>query len=191
MYLPYGQPTTTWAASELVVRTSLPPAQAFAAIRKAVTEIDATQPVAALSTMEGVLEGTLAQPRFTALLVSTFAGLALLLAVIGIYGVLSFAVARRSREIGVRMALGATSTDVLRLVGLEGIWLIVLGLLVGVAGAAVAARGLSGILFGVTAIDGQTYGLAVGLMLVTAILACVLPTLRATRVDPARVLRAQ
>jgi putative ABC transport system permease protein len=191
VYLPYGQPTTTWAASELVVRTSLPAPQAFAAIRAAVKEVDPAQPVAALSTMEGVLEGTLAQPRFTALLVSTFAGLALLLAVIGIYGVISYAVARRSREIGVRMALGATTTDVLRLVGLEGIWLIVLGLLVGVAGAAVAARGLSGILFGVQTVDPKTYALAASLMLVTAILACLVPTLRATRVDPATVLKAQ
>ena len=189
VYLPYGQPQTTWAPSELVIRTTLPPRDAFTAIRSSVRELDPNQPVTALATMEGVLEHTLEEPRFTAVLIAMFAGLALLLALVGIYGVISYAVSRRSREIGVRVALGARSADILRLIGGEGLSLVVVGLLVGLTGAAVVTRSLQGMLFGVEPLDPATYLMASGIMLLTALAASLIPTIRATRVDPASVLR--
>ena len=189
VYLPYGQPQTTWAPSELVIRTTLPPRDAFTAIRSSVRELDPNQPVTALATMEGVLEHTLEEPRFTAVLIAMFAGLALLLALVGIYGVISYAVSRRSREIGVRVALGARSADILRLIGGEGLSLVIVGLLVGLTGAAVVTRSLQGMLFGVEPLDPATYLMASGIMLLTALAASLIPTIRATRVDPASVLR--
>jgi putative ABC transport system permease protein len=190
VYLPYGQPTTSWAPTELVIRSSLPPADAFGAIRAVVRDLDPNQPVAGLATMDGVLERTLERPRFTALLVSAFAGLALLLALVGIYGVISYGVTRRSREIGVRLALGARRADVLRLIGGEGLTLVAIGLAGGLAGAALVTRSLTGLLVGVEALDPATYAIAGGVMLLTALAACVVPTVRAARLDPASVLRA-
>ncbi|HJR58054.1 MAG TPA: ABC transporter permease [Vicinamibacterales bacterium] len=191
VYLPYGQPTTSWAPSELVIRSNLPAPDAFAAIRAAVRSLDPNQPVAGLATMEAVLERTLERPRFTALLVSTFAALALLLALVGIYGVISYAVTRRAREIGVRVALGARRGDVLRLIGGEGLSLVGIGLAIGLAGAALVTKSLTGMLVGVEALDPATYAMAAAVMLLTAFAACVIPTLRAIRVDPASVLRTQ
>ena len=190
VYLPYGQPQTAWAPSEILVRTTLRPADAFAAIRAAVRALDPNQPVTALATMDGVLQQTLQRPRFTAALVATFAGLALALALVGIYGVISYAVSRRTREIGVRVALGARRADVLRLIGGEGLGLVGLGLVVGLAGAALVTRSLEGMLFGVEPLDLRTFAWSAGVMLLTAATACLEPTLRATRVDPAAVLRS-
>lgn len=191
VYLPYGQAATAWAPSELVIQSSLPPPDAFAAIRNSVRDLDRNQPVSALATMAGVLEQRLERPRFTALLIGTFAGLALLLALVGIYGVISYAVTRRSREIGVRVALGARRADVLRLIGGEGFSLVIIGLVVGLAGAALVTKSLAGLLVGVQALDPMTYAAAAGVMLLTAVAACIVPTLRAIRLDPATILRAQ
>ena len=191
VYLPYGQPTAAWAAGEIVIRTTLPAEEAFAVLRGAVRELDGSQPVSALATMASAVDRTLAQPRFMALLTATFAGLAVLLAVIGIYGVVSYAVAKRTREIGVRVALGASRGDVLRLIGLEGLWLVLAGLGLGLLGSALASRGLRGTLFGVSALDMTTYVIASSIMLLAAVLASAVPTLRATRVNPATVLRTQ
>jgi len=138
-----------------------------------------------------VLERTLERPRFTALLVSTFAALALLLALVGIYGVISYAVTRRSREIGLRVALGAGRADVLRLIGREGVSLVAVGLAAGLAGATLLTRSLTGLLVGVEPLDPATYAMAAGVMLLTAVAACVIPTARAIRVDPASVLRTE
>jgi len=118
-----------------------------------------------------------------------FAGLALVLALVGIYGVISYAVSRRSREIGVRVALGARSVDILRLIGGEGLSAVIVGLLAGLTGAAAATRSLQGLLFGVEPLDPATYLIASGIMLLTATAASLIPTIRATRVDPASVLR--
>jgi putative ABC transport system permease protein len=191
VYLPYGQRETSWAPSELVIRTTLPPADAFAAVRTAVRELDPNQPVTAMATMEGVLDQTLQRPRFTAVLIGAFACLALLLAVVGIYGVISYAVSQRSREIGVRVALGAQRADVLRLIGGEGLWFVLAGLVAGLAAAPLLTRSLQGMLFGVEPLDPATYAAASAIMLVTALAANVIPTIRATSVDPAAVLRTQ
>ncbi|MEO5896859.1 MAG: ABC transporter permease [Vicinamibacterales bacterium] len=190
VYLPYGQ-TQAWAPSEIVVRSALPPATVVNAIRATVKALDANQPVTSVYTMKEVMAQSVAKPRFNALLVGAFAALALLLAVIGIYGVLSYAVSQRRREMGVRVALGATRGDVLRLIAGDGLTVVGTGLVVGLAASAVLTRWLEGMLFGVKPLDLPTYATAALIMSLASLAACVVPTLRATRLDPANVLRAQ
>ena len=141
--------------------------------------------------MQDVLRQSVARPRFNAVVVGTFAALALALAVVGIYGVISYAVTERTREIGVRVALGASRGDVLRLVGREGITLVGIGLIAGLAASALLTRALEGLLFEIEPLDPATYLAASVVMLLASAAACLLPTLRATRVDPADALRAQ
>ena len=190
VYLAYGQ-TEAWSPSEVVVRSPLPPAVVVSTIRDAVRDLDRNQPVTAVYTMQDVLRQSVARPRFNAVVVGTFAALALALAVVGIYGVISYAVTERTREIGVRVALGASRGDVLRLVGREGIILVGIGLIAGLAASALMTRALEGLLFEIEPLDPATYLAASVVMLLASAAACLLPTLRATRVDPADALRAQ
>jgi ABC-type antimicrobial peptide transport system permease subunit len=142
-------------------------------------------------TMRDVISRAVAKPRFNAVLVGAFASLALLLSVIGIYGVISYAVSQRRREMGVRIALGAQRADVLRLVAADGLTVVGAGLLLGLAASALLTRSLEGMLFGIKPLDPSTYAIAAAIMSIAAVAACLIPTLRATRVDPADVLRAQ
>ena len=190
VYLAYGH-SDAWSPSEVVVRSALPPAVVVRAIRDAVRDLDRNQPVTSVHTMSDVVRQSVARPRFNAVLVGSFAALALALAVVGIYGVLSHAVTERTREIGVRVALGASRGDVLRLVGREGISLVGIGLIGGLAAAALLTRALEGLLFEIEPLDPATYLAASAVMLLASAAACLLPTLRATRVDPAEALRAQ
>jgi putative ABC transport system permease protein len=125
------------------------------------------------------------------LLLAIFAGVALLLAAVGIYGVMSYSVAQRTREIGIRIALGARRVDVLRMTVIQALWLVALGLLLGLAGAMVLTRVMSSLLFGVSATDPLTFFTISLVLLAAALLASYLPALRATRVDPMIALRAQ
>jgi putative ABC transport system permease protein len=139
--------------------------------------------------MDQVFAAAISQERFQALLLGLFAALALILACVGLYGVISYAVAQRTHEIGVRMALGARPGDVLKLVLRQGMWLTIAGLVVGIAIGSVATRVLSDMLFGVTPRDPLTFVGVPALLLLVAFLACYIPARRATRIDPLVALR--
>jgi putative ABC transport system permease protein len=185
MYLPrieIGRPS-------LVVRSSGDPIILTGAIREVVQSLDKDQPIANVQTMEQVVAGSVAQPRFRTVLLGVFALLALVLAAIGIYGVMSYAVTQRTHEIGIRMALGAQPRSVLGLVVGQGVKLALAGVGIGLAGAWGLTRLISTLLFEVTATDPVTFA-AVALVLAgVALLACYLPARRAARIDPMLALR--
>jgi putative ABC transport system permease protein len=175
--------------TNLVVRTSQDPLSAVAAIRSRIQQLDPNQPVADVKTMDDVVAESLAPQRAPVWLFGGFSAIALFLAAIGIYGVLSYFVVQRSQEIGVRMALGAQRSNVLGLVLGQGARLIALGVAIGIAGGFLAARALTSLLFGVKSTDLPTF-IAVSVLLAgLALVACAVPALRATRVDPLVVLR--
>jgi putative ABC transport system permease protein len=158
-------------------------------IRNAVRELDPTLPVYNLRSMEEVVSKSVVQPRFLALLLATFSGIALFLAAIGIYGVMAYSVTQRTQEIGVRMALGARPLHVLRLVFKQGLGMLVIGTLIGLAGAFALTRLMRTLLFEVTATDPLTYVSVIGLLILVALLACYIPARRAAKVDPLVALR--
>jgi putative ABC transport system permease protein len=174
---------------DMVVRTSVAPGTLAAAITNAVHEIDSEQPVLEVMTMEQFLADSLSPQRFNMLMLATFAGLALVLAAIGIYSVLSYVVRRRVREIGIRMALGAQIRDVLRMIVLEGMKPVMIGLGIGIAGAVILGRVVAKLVFGVKTTDPATYAAVSLLLMAVALLATAAPAYRATRVDPMRTLR--
>jgi putative ABC transport system permease protein len=175
--------------TNLVVRTSQDPLSAVAAIRSRIQQLDPNQPLADVKTMDDVLAESLAPQRAPAWLFGGFSAIALFLAAIGIYGVLSYFVVQRRQEIGVRMALGAQRSNVLRLILGQGARLIAIGIAIGIVGGVWAARALTSLLFGVKSTDLPTF-IAVSVLLASlALVACAVPALRATRVDPLVVLR--
>ncbi len=173
----------------VVVRTARDPGALASAMRNEVAQLDPTLPLANLQTMDANLSGSLARPRFLALLLGIFAALALALAAVGTYGVVSYFVAERDREIGIRMAMGAESGNVLGMVLKHGGGLAAGGLLLGVIGAFSLSRVMESIVFGIPTTDAATYALAPTVLALVALLACYIPARRATRVDPAVVLR--
>jgi putative ABC transport system permease protein len=160
-------------------------------LRTVVPSVNPSLTAANIRPMEQVVAQSVAVPRFNMLLVSAFALLALLLAAIGMYGVIAYSVAQRTHEIGVRMALGAERIDVLRLVLSEGMATAAGGVAVGLAGAAALTGAMTRLLFGITARDPLTFGAGAVMLLVVAVLASVIPALRATRVEPVTALRAE
>ena len=190
LYSPYAQERRSWLAPrDLVVRTNGDAASLAGAVRKAVWAVDKDQPVSNVRTMDEVFAAAISRERFQMLLLSLFATLALVLACVGLYGVISYAVAQRTHEIGVRMALGAQPRDVLRLVIRQGMVLTFAGLLLGIAGGLAATRVMTDLLFGVTATDAVTFFSVAGLLVLVAFLACYVPARRATRIDPLVALR--
>ena len=187
MYLPFAQNTT--AAMTLVARTTGDPADNIAAVRREVLSLDKDQPVYNIRTMRQLLGASIAQRRFNMLLLSAFAFIALLLAASGLFGVMAYTVAQRTHEIGVRLALGAQTRDVLRLVVGNGMALAALGVAVGLAGAFGLTRLMSSLLFGVTPTDAATFVVVSIVLLAVALLACYIPARRATQVDPLVALR--
>lgn len=175
----------------VAVRSGLAPEALTEALRREVWAIDPALPVAHVSSMEEVFGASIARARFLTLLLAIFGALALALAAIGIYGVMSYTVAKRSQELGIRIALGADRARVLRLVLTQGLAMTVAGLLVGVAAAWGLSRLLGSLLYGVGATDPATYAVVLGLLFATALVASLLPALRATRVDPIGVLRSE
>jgi putative ABC transport system permease protein len=173
----------------IVVRSSLPLDSLAPQIRRTVQAMDATLPIVRLRTMDDVFGMSVARPRLLAQLLGFFAGLALLLAVIGTYGILSYAVTERRREIGIHMALGATRSKVLGMILGQGLRLTVTGLVAGLLAALALTRLLQAQLFNVKPSDPATLATVVAFIAAAALLACYLPASRATRVDPMVVLR--
>ncbi|HEU4563113.1 MAG TPA: ABC transporter permease [Gemmatimonadaceae bacterium] len=189
MYFPYAQRPTR--AMMVVMRTDGDPIAATGALKQAVKAVDADIAVARISSMRQLIDRAIAQPRVNTVLLGIFAAVALLLAAVGIYGVTSYAVAQRTREIGVRMALGAHPGDVLRLVVRQGMAPVLLGLAAGLVAALAATRVMRTLLFGVSAGDPLTFGAITIVLGAIALLAAVLPARRAARVDPIEALRAE
>ena len=173
----------------LVVRTSTDPESATSVIRGAVASVDKDQPIHRVMTMEQVRSDSVSNKRLSMLLLTIFAGVALVLASVGIYGVMSYSVSERTHEIGIRMALGAKAADVLKLVVGQGMALALAGVVIGVAAALLLTRFMQSLLFGVTATDATTFMLISVLLAGVALLACYLPARRATKVDPMVALR--
>jgi predicted permease len=190
-YLPFYQDPGFFSMS-LVVRTKLDDALTISnAVRAAIQSVDRHQPVFLIKTMQQFVNESLAQRRLTLWLMSVFAAVALSLAAIGLYGVMSYAVSQRTHEIGLRLALGAQARDVLRLVLRQGMTLVFAGAAVGLSAAFVLTRLMQNVLFGVSASDATTYAVIVVLLLFVALLACWLPARRATKVDPLIALRSE
>ena len=185
----YPMATRAWPLMDVVVRTDASPETLLPAIRQKVRELDAELALANVRTMDQWLSNSAAQPRLNTLLLVVFASVALLIASIGIYGVIAYSVSQRTGEIGVRMALGATPSDMLRLVIGEGMKLALIGIVAGLLGGLALGRAVSSLVFGVPVRDPLTFtGVAVVLAGV-ALAACTIPALRASRVDPIVALR--
>jgi putative ABC transport system permease protein len=171
------------------VRSAVEPESLVPAVRETVRQIDKAQPVAEVREMEQIVSEAAAQPRFNSLLLSLFAGVALLLAAIGLYGVISYGVAQRTHEIGLRMALGAQRWDVLKMVVGQGMRLVGLGMGLGLIGAFIVTRLLESLLYGVSATDEVTFVGVTVLLLMVALIACYIPARRAMKIDPMTALR--
>jgi putative ABC transport system permease protein len=188
MYFCYGE-NANRNTMALVIRGDGDPTPLTASVRSAVQGLDKDQPVYDIRTMEKVFEENAAGRRFQMLLFGIFAGVALVLAAVGIYGVMSYMVTQRSHEIGIRMALGARMVDVLRLVIGQGMRLVVCGVVAGLIAAFLLAKSLAGLLYGVRPTDPQTLLAVSALLSLVALAASYIPALRAARVDPVIALR--
>jgi predicted permease len=187
LYFPFTQvPQRT---SYLVIRTQGDPMSISNAVRTEIRNLDRALPIANLRTLDDVMNTARSRPRFLTLLLTLFSSLSLALAALGIYGVISYSVAQRTNEIGIRMALGAQSTDVLRLVGASGIRLAIAGIVIGAIGALALTRTMSGLLFGVSSIDPATFLFMAGALAAVTLIACYIPARRAAKVDPLIALR--
>ncbi|MGH9938298.1 MAG: ABC transporter permease [Blastocatellia bacterium] len=189
IYLPYAQspaPLVTW-----VIRTTGDPLKELAAIKEKIREGNPTQAFLSIATMDQLVDSTISQRRFNLLLLGSFAALALALSAVGLYGLISYTTAQRTHEIGVRMALGAQSGDVLKLVIGQGIRLALIGVLIGLGGSLAVTRLMQTLLFGVSAVDPLTFVVIALLLTLVALVACWLPARRATKVDPMIALRCE
>ncbi len=187
IYLSYLQ--VPWFSTALLVRTEVDPSTFVAPIERALRSIDPAQSGSGTRTMDQLLSDSVAQPRFYSLLLGSFAGLALVLAMVGIYGVISYSVAQRTRELGIRIALGARVQHVLILVMGQAMMLVILGGVIGLGTAFALTRLMKKILFDVNASDPMTFGAVALLLTLVALIACYIPARRATKVDPLVALR--
>jgi ABC-type antimicrobial peptide transport system permease subunit len=186
-YLPYAQAIIT--SPPLAIRTAGDPASLAGALRAVLTSEDKDIPVYGVQTLEEAASKAAAQPRFQTMLLGCFAGMALLLSAIGLYAVLSYMVAQRTSEIGVRMALGAQRADVLGMIVRRGLTLALAGTAIGLAAAALLTRLMAGMLYGVEPFDPWTFAAVAGILLLVSLAASSAPAWRAARLDPMRTLR--
>jgi putative ABC transport system permease protein len=186
-YVPQTQ--TPFDQMTVVVKTASDPHSVISAVTKEVAALDRDLPVFSVKTMDEYLASSVASPRFNTTLLSIFAAVALALTIVGLYGVMSYSVAQRTNEIGIRMALGAQTRDVLSLIVRQGFTLVLLGLAIGLAGAFALTRLIATLLFGVTTKDPLTFAAVAALLAFVALLACYIPARRAARVDPMEALR--
>jgi putative ABC transport system permease protein len=175
----------------LAVRTSSRPDSLVSAVTNAIHEVDREVPLVDVATMEDLITNSISQRRFNMLLLAAFAGLAVVLAAVGIYSVLAYAVRRRRREIGIRMALGAQITDVVRMVVTEGMTPTLIGLIIGIAGALALGRILATLIYGIQASDPLTFIAVSALLLIVALSASLIPAYRAARIEPIKALREE
>jgi putative ABC transport system permease protein len=187
IYVPILQ--NPWFSASMALHTSGDPLAASAALKAAIAKVDKDLAVTHIQTMDEISAASVARPRFRAQLLGAFALLALLLSAVGVFGVLAFAVSRRKREFGIRMALGAQIADVLSLVLTRGLKIAAVGAAAGLLGAALLARSLATLLFGVRPLDPVTFGATAGLLALVSLAAAAIPAWRAARVDPAIALR--
>ena len=189
IYFALGQMAGRYRRMNLAVRTSVDPKSTLAAIQSAIREVDKDQPVYQVQTIDELIRDSVSTRRFALTILILFAALALVLAVSGIYGVISYSVSQRTQEIGIRMALGASATDVLRLVLGQFMRLTVIGVVLGLAGAYLLTRLMTSLLFGVTPTDITTFVLVSAGLSLVALIACLIPARRATKVDPLVALK--
>jgi len=190
MYWSYHQ-VRDFPANALVIRTQVAPLSLAASVRNVIWSVDKDQPVSEIRTMSDIVSQAVARQRFSMLLLGLFAGLALLLAAVGIYGVMSYSVVQRTREIGIRMALGAQKRDVLGMTLRHGLQLVAIGVVIGIAGAVGLTRLMASLLFGVSATDPGTFAAITIILAVVALLASYIPAMRSMKVDPVIALRYQ
>jgi putative ABC transport system permease protein len=187
IYWPH--PRVPYSFMVVVARTASDPTSLARAMQDEIRAIDSEQPVSAMRTMEQVLAESIWKPRFHTTLLGIFAGVALILAAVGIYGVMSYSVTQRTHELGIRMALGARPRDVIRLVVGQGLLLAFIGIAIGLGAAIVITRVMKSFLFEVSATDPVTFAVISLLLMATALLANYIPARRATKVDPMIALR--
>jgi putative ABC transport system permease protein len=189
IYVPHAQVGNS--SLEIVLRTDVPPATLASAVRREVAELDPDLPIAKIETLESIVAGSISRPRFYMLLVTIFAGVALLLAAVGIFGVMSYSVAQRTRELGIRIALGAGASAVRRLVVGQAMSLAGIGLAIGLGAALLLSSTLEKMLFNLSSTDPATFAAVAGILFVVALVASWLPARRASKVDPVVALRAE
>jgi putative ABC transport system permease protein len=186
IYLPQA---FSFLQCSLVIRTVAPPLTLTETIRKAIFALDPDQPISNVRTLEQIVTHSIADRCLVLILLSLFSGTALLLASVGLYGIMAYSVAQRTREIGIRIALGASYRRVLRLVLFKGMKLTAIGVSLGIVGAFMLTRVLKSLLFGVSPTDPITFLGVILLLILVAVLACYLPARRASRVHPLEALR--
>jgi putative ABC transport system permease protein len=188
-YVYFTHPDLTYSFMTLVIRTDGDPAALAPAVQREIRALDPNQPVSDVRTMNQVMSETVSRARFNTLLLGLFAALATVLSAVGIFGVMNYSVALRTKEIGLRLAIGAQPRQVLLLVLKQGLSLTVIGVILGLAAAFALTRLLSGLLFGVAAVDAGTFAMMSLLLVLVSIAACYLPARRAMKIDPLRALR--
>jgi putative ABC transport system permease protein len=185
----YSAGSATWPRMDVVVRSAGDATAVMAGVREALKSIDADLPLSNVRPLRDWVSRSAAQPRLNAILLGAFAGVALVVAAIGIYGVLAYSVSQRTKELGLRMALGSDRIGVLRLIVREGMKVGVVGVCLGVVAAAAMSRALSALVFGVSVLDVWTYSTVAATLLAVALSSCAIPAFRAARVDPMTALR--
>jgi putative ABC transport system permease protein len=189
VYVPLAQVPPGMAM--LAARTDVPPEEVVGPVRAAIQAVDPSQPVYHVKSMSRLLDDSLLPRTSSATMMSVFSGLALLLAAIGIYGVVSYSVTQQMREFGVRIALGATPWDLLRLVSVRGLVTVGAGVALGAAGALALSGLVADALYGIRPTDAATYGVVIAILSVVGLAACVVPAWRASRTEPLAALRVE